>query len=175
MVKLGRGYNGILLDLSIMKFIDSLDKWFKTLINLLFWTAGILTVVILGLLYILGVPLFDWETSNGKNCENIPADTIFLVQSHFDDQLLSSKVYPREDHCEMIIIELVVDHYIPPDTAKETAENFIRLLKAIGPDDPPGMDVGRGRYFYNLYMMTPDDNLYLNATKSQLSKHVEFN
>ena len=63
---------------------------------------------------------------------------------------------------------LVVVAYATSESyARTLAEDFVRLLKSLGPDDSPGKEVGRGKYDYVVGVYYPNEEpLALGANAS---------
>ncbi len=77
------------------------------------------------------------------------------------DQVIDSDI--RQDGHDLSLI-LVVSYATTPATAKQLGDNFVRMVKSLGPDDSPGRTIGEGKYDYVIGVYYPNqDRVALGA------------
>ncbi len=62
-------------------------------------------------------------------------------------------------------LAVIVSHGTNETRAREIGRDFVRLVKEIGPDDPPGQEIGPGRYSYDVRVLDPDNALVALGSK----------
>ena len=58
--------------------------------------------------------------------------------------------------------------------AKEVGENFVRYLKATGPDENPGKEVGSGIYDYLIGIYTPTEAVIAEGAKVDIARKISW-
>ena len=58
---------------------------------------------------------------------------------------------------ETLILVVIVGPAVNADYARELGDNFVRMVKALSPDDPPGRYVGTGIYDYRIGVYYPNE------------------
>jgi hypothetical protein len=60
-----------------------------------------------------------------------------------------------------------------PD-AKEMGDNFVRLIKALGPEPSPGQEIGKGTFNYLVGVFAPDGKKIVMGAKARTSKSMTW-
>ncbi len=94
-------------------------------------------------------------------------DTIILSDPLIRDAAIS------QDGNDLSLV-LVVGNAINEQHAKRLGDNFVRMLKSLGPDDPPGQDIGAGKYNYLVGVYFPDGQRLVQGAKSSNSQRIAW-
>ena len=72
-------------------------------------------------------------------------------------------------------LEIVVGIDISPKRARELGEGYVHLIKIYGPDTPPpGRQIGKGDYDYNIVVAYPNGRVVAQGTKDRSDTDVEW-
>ncbi len=88
-----------------------------------------------------------------------PEDTMNLAMETMEQrpEVSDSDLYQKEQNLFLI---LVVAFGTPETVARRSGEDFVRLVKTLGPEDPPSIDaIGEGHYEYVVGVFYPGNVL----------------
>ena len=69
---------------------------------------------------------------------------------------------------------LIVDYATSEQYARVLGEDFVRLLKGLGPDDPPGREIGRGKYDYVVGVYYPNERELARGAKAKTADRISW-
>ena len=69
---------------------------------------------------------------------------------------------------------LVVAGGTSTERAKELGDNFVRMVKSLGPDDSPGQEIGSGIYDYLIGICYPDGEQVALGAKAKISTQITW-
>lgn len=75
---------------------------------------------------------------------------------------------------EIFWLGLAVNYGISKARARQLGENFVRTVKALGPDTSPGKRVGTGRYVYIIAVGYPNEEVIAQGEKMRLSSDISW-
>lgn len=58
--------------------------------------------------------------------------------------------------------------------AQNLGDNFVRLVKTFGPEDPPSKEIGRGTFHYLITVATPDEKIIAQGAKVSFSPRLTW-
>ena len=73
-----------------------------------------------------------------------------------------------------ISLALVVSFAATDEFAKKEGDNFVRLVKSLSPDSPPGKEVGTGIYDYLITVAHPDGPVIERGAKVSFSPKITW-
>ena len=88
-----------------------------------------------------------------------------------EPQVLDAAVSQDGDTLNLV---LVVPHSINPERAKQLGENFVRMVKSLGPDDPPGRQVGTGVFNYVIGVYYPNEKPVARGAKVSFAADISW-
>ena len=71
-------------------------------------------------------------------------------------------------------LTLVVGYAVTEDIFRQAAHDFVHMVKELGPDVPPGPEVGTGRYNYVIDVYRPHHELIAVGTKASDETHISW-
>jgi hypothetical protein len=71
-------------------------------------------------------------------------------------------------------LAVVVNYGTSEDYAKNVGDNFVRLVKTLGPDTPPGKDIGRGSYDYLISVAEPNKHMIAQGAKGRNAPNLTW-
>lgn len=98
---------------------------------------------------------------------NTVTDTIILSDPLIRDASIG------QDGDDLSLV-LVVGNAINEQYAKELGDNFVRMLKSLGPDDPPGQAIGPGKYNYLIGVYFPDGQRLALGAKASNGQRITW-
>ena len=141
-------------------------------------------IVIVGM---LGIMLWGWMVDRGlhgpvskpkpaKVKTYIPQITQ-EIKSAAIDQI---KGYPRVRDAAIlqkgknITLAIVVDYGTSKSYAKELGDNFVRMVKGLSEDKPPGKKIGKGIYNYTIGVFHPNEKRIAMGAKVTIADHISW-
>jgi hypothetical protein len=73
-----------------------------------------------------------------------------------------------------VSLVIVVNRATSVSRAKELGDNFVRLVKSTGPDDPPGREIGSGSFDYLITIAYPDERTVAQGAKARGAGRISW-
>lgn len=73
-----------------------------------------------------------------------------------------------------VTLTLIVNYATSEGRAKELGDNFIRMVKGLSPDEPPGKQIGTGIYDYMIGVYYPNEKKVALGAKVRISPHITW-
>ena len=73
-----------------------------------------------------------------------------------------------------LVLVLVVDYATSETQCKQLGDNFVRLVKSVGPDSAPGKEIGRGQYDYRIGVFFPNEKRLAMGAKVRTSPRITW-
>ena len=92
----------------------------------------------------------------------------------------SMKAYPEVRDAavtqkgDQLSLVLVVRSATNTQRAKTLGENFVRMTKNLGPDSPPGKEIGKGIYDYLIGVYYPNERQVVLGAKSRGAERISW-
>ena len=100
---------------------------------------------------------------------NVEAMVVSSIED--DPQVLDAAV--SQDGVQLSLV-LVVSTGVDSQRARTLGENFVRLVKSLSPDDPPGAEIGEGIYDYLIGVYYPNEKKVAQGAKSRVARSVSW-
>ena len=84
-----------------------------------------------------------------------------ILDNFRSETLVNDAAITRDD--ETVSLALIVNPAIDESYAKQLGDNFVRQVKSLSDDNPPGKDIGTGKYEYLITIAYGDQVLYQGA------------
>ena len=111
-----------------------------------------------------------------------PAPTQSIALSDFTKQsaidgiqeyrLVRDAAITQEGHD--LFLAIVVNPATNEQYARELGDNFVRMVKALSQDDPPGREIGKGIYDYRVGVFYPDQTQLALGAKVRFSPTITW-
>ena len=128
-----------------------------------------LVLVILSLVAIAPI-----AACGGGSPPTYPADAAELAVQTIIDQHPVVTDASVTQHGEELDLIVVVVNGTQESAAIEIGDNFVRLVKSLGPDDGPGTDIGKGIYLYDVGVFYPDAGLIVRGVKRPSAEKITW-
>ncbi len=69
---------------------------------------------------------------------------------------------------------IIVDYGTSEEYAKQLGDNFVRMVKAFGPEPAPGKIIGEGMFDYLVGVYYPNEELVVMGAKVSFSDHITW-
>lgn len=116
----------------------------------------------------------DWDVwPIPSSAEAIPTDPKDMAVSSIvaSPGVLDAAVTQDGESYSLVII---VDYATNEAYARQLGDNFVRMVKALGPDDPPGKQIGRGDYDYVVGVYYPNEKQLVLGAKSRAADRISW-
>ena len=108
-----------------------------------------------------------------RNVPPYPEETMSLAKSTILERevVIDASIGQTEDQLTLVLIVI-------PSTSeaagKSVGEDFVRLVKSLGPEDPPGPQIGAGIYDYLVGVYFPDQTELAMGAKVYSSSNITW-
>ena len=86
-------------------------------------------------------------------------------------QVLDAAISQSGDQLSLV---LIVSAATNSRRAQQLGENFVRLVKTLSPDDPPGRQVGTGTYDYLIGVYYPNEKPVARGAKVSFARDISW-
>ena len=71
-------------------------------------------------------------------------------------------------------LALIVRRTTSEASGKQLGDNFVRIVKSVGPDSAPGKEIGRGQYDYLIGVFYPNEKRLAMGAKVRTSPRITW-
>ena len=132
---------------------------------------GFAVIVSIGLVMLLNANCR--VDSEPPSVASIPVDIQDMAITAIKQYALVRQASVHQDGPRVNLV-LLVDYGIDHDYARQLGDNFVRMVKALGPDESPGKTVGEGRYEYVVGVYTPDEERVVLGVKVRSDEDITW-
>ena len=100
------------------------------------------------------------------NVEDMAVSTMMV-----EPQVLDAGVSRDGNQFSLVVI---VPYSVNSQQAKQLGDSFVRLVKSLSPDDPPGRQIGTGVYDYVVGVYYPNEKPVARGAKSRVARSISW-
>ena len=110
-----------------------------------------------------------------ESCPPITGETQNMINAEIEQrtEVPDAAISQSENGC-MVSLEAVVDGETNQETARAAGMSFVRLTKAMSPDESPSKEIGKGIYNYIFVVNTPTERTLAEGRKVSNSPSITW-
>lgn len=137
--------------------------------------------VVLGLGFLFANTIGEWIAGESGKPQPARVEAIPRIsQDRIQEAIQQIEAYPmvRDAHVQQkgdqLTLAIVVDYATSKASAQQLGDNFVRLVKSLSDDTPPGKHIGQGIYNYLVGVFYPNQKTLAMGAKDKHAVRISW-